>query len=148
MSSGDKNNIYMMQLKLNEVIKDINLKVKAVLDKYKDGIPKLPDYNEIKKVNKFYDVYNKHLNIQDEIIDIMVRLDLVLNQLDEILETKLTRDISNDFSELMSFRNHIERSMNRLKSYRYDLIEIKRNNNDRIKLLQGLLFRFNGTKNL
>jgi hypothetical protein len=65
----------------------------------------------------------------------------VLSQLSDIRETKLGRDLSNDFKELVNFKNWLDHKVSILKTFRYDLVELKKVTNDKIRLLQDLSYR-------
>ena len=136
----NQNNIYTLQATLKSVVDDMELRAKTVLEKYAGKIPDLPTYEDVKKKSIFYATYDGLVRIQQELVDIMTRLDLVIIQMEDIRKVKLTRDLSNDFRELTNFRNWVDSVVDKFKTYRYDLIENKRVVSDRVKLLQALVY--------
>lgn len=141
MSAGDKNNIYTIQIQIKAVVDDVEKRSKEALNKYAGNIPNLPSREDSKNIDKLYKAYDEFMQIQDSIICVICRLDLVTIQMEDIKETKLTRDLSNDIRELTKFKNWVELVLSKFKTYRYDLFELKRSTSDKVKLLQGLLFK-------
>jgi hypothetical protein len=82
-----------------------------------------------------------YLEIGDEILCVMMALSLVHTSLLDIRSTKVTKDLSNEYSLIISFKKFLDESIERLSPKRFDLIELKRQATDRVKLLQSISYQ-------
>jgi hypothetical protein len=141
VSSGDIENVYNLQMNIGAVIDDVGKRAKTLLEKYPERLPTVPSLQEIRVIDRFYKIYNGFMDLQTDVIDSVVRLDLVITQLDDIREERLSRDLSNDIRELRAFKTWLESKLEMLKTYKSDLMQVRYLISDRLKLLQGLLYR-------
>lgn len=137
-------NIVEVQMQLKVIVDDLSTRIKRVTNLYAGSIenfPKCPEFNKISQSKKdYYEFYTKCLEVGDEITCLMVSVSLVLESLEDMKRTKLNRDRNNEYSLVVSLKKFLEGSISNLKSSKYDMIEIKRQMTDRIKLLQSLGF--------
>lgn len=131
-----------MRGRVSAIIDDVSSKTKVFLEHGVNNIPIMPEISEIEDINLIYTSYYNHISIQDELIQVKVRLDLVNIQISEILKMgKLSRDLTNDYSELNSFKRYLESSVEVLDRMGDALNDIKRVINTRTSILNSLMFK-------
>ena len=136
-------NILELKSEIARVVDGVLIELREFLNDYNQNHTDtpLPDLKTIQEMKVFYDLYNNLLFNQDKVINLVVKSDLVLDQLEEVRMVKLSRDLSNDYRELRDFKTWVESKINQLKSLRFTLFEVRRAISDKIKLLQGLLYK-------
>lgn len=136
-------NILELKSEIARVVDGVLIELREFLNDYNQNHTDtpLPDLKTIQEMKVFYDLYNNLLFNQDKVINLVVKSDLVLDQLEEVRMVKLSRDLSNDYRELRDFKTWVESKINQLKSLRFTLFEVRRVISDKIKLLQGLLYK-------
>lgn len=136
-------NILELKSEIARVVDGVLIELREFLNDYNQNHTDtpLPDLKTIQEMKVFYDLYNNLLFNQDKVINLVVKADLVLDQLEEVRMVKLSRDLSNDYRELRDFKTWVESKINQLKSLRFTLFEVRRVISDKIKLLQGLLYK-------
>lgn len=136
-------NILELKSEIARVVDGVLIELREFLNDYNQNHTdtSLPDLKTIQEMKVFYDLYNNLLFNQDKVINLVVKADLVLDQLEEVRMVKLSRDLSNDYRELRDFKTWVESKINQLKSLRFTLFEVRRVISDKIKLLQGLLYK-------
>jgi hypothetical protein len=141
---SDKNSIIGIQMDLTSVLDNMYSKIQDVLNKYGSSagdIPFLPEYKLLMKNKEiYYNYYSECIKIGDELVSVLVSLGMVFSSLNDIRNTKLGRDLSNEYSMIQGFKKFLDTNIEQLNRYKYDLIEIKRQVTDRIKLLQNINF--------
>lgn len=136
-------NILELKSEIARVVDGVLIELREFLNDYNQNHTDtpLPDLKTIQEMKVFYDLYNNLLFNQDKVINLVVKADVVLDQLEEVRMVKLSRDLSNDYRELRDFKTWVESKINQLKSLRFTLFEVRRVISDKIKLLQGLLYK-------
>ena len=140
-----ENNVISLQMELTDVVSNVYNRIEGIIKKYGDSLgnfPTLPSYETIiKSPALLYKYYNMYLEIGDEILCVMMALSLVHTSLLDIRSTKVTKDLSNEYSLIISFKKFLDESIERLSPKRFDLIELKRQATDRVKLLQSISYQ-------
>ena len=134
--------IFEIKSDVKEIYDDVIDRTKIFLSTYDERLPKIPDYSSFEKMDNksVYDVYNECLSFQDEVIDIMVRVELVHNQMVDLLSDGLS-DNKYDNRHVRGVKDWIKGKTDLLDRYRYTLLEVRRLVSDRIKILQSSMFR-------
>ena len=134
----------MLQMDLTKVVKECYNKIEEIFSKYGSNvgdIPKLPPYDSLKKNPElFYKYTEMYMNIGDEIICASISANLVLQSLQNIKATKLTPELTNNFTLMSRFREMLEEYIATLTTYRFDLGDLKRQVQDRVRLLQSISY--------
>lgn len=144
MSANKPDTIYTLRYEIKQVIEGTKKAAKEFLEAYPNTAINIPEeYHSLKKISYLYEIYEKLMRYQDEVIIVFSNLEMVLVQMREINREKLTRDLTNNYSELASFKKEIEESINELERYKYALGDIKRATGDKVKILQSIVYHAN-----
>ena len=142
---AEENSIITIQIDLTNIVNQCYNKVEGIIRKFGSNagdIPFPPDFDVlIKNFNEYYKYYNEYIRIGDEIVCEQMRLRLVLNSLTDFRNTKITKDLYKEYSAAQGFRNFLDYNIEKLIGYKFDLVELKRQVTDRIKLLQAVSFQ-------
>lgn len=134
-----KKSLFELRASLEEVMNDVERRAKYVLDKYKDNLPKVPkNFKEAKSYGNVYNAYVECLNAMDELTEVRVRIGLVINQVQDILNEGYPRELSFDQRLVRQFYDWIKGKQDILKSYEDILNGVMWGIKDKIKLLQGI----------
>ena len=140
-----ENNVITLQIQLTEILDNVYNRIKGIVEKYGSDLgnfPKLPEYDEIiNSPSILYKYYNQYLEIGDEIICVMMAVSLVHTSLIDIRNTKLTKDLTNEYSMMTGFKKFLDDHVESLTRYKFDLVDLKRQAIDRVKLLQSLSYK-------
>jgi hypothetical protein len=140
-----ENNVITLQMQLTEIIDSVYNRIKGIVEKYGSELgnfPKLPEYDEIiNSPSILYKYYNQYLEIGDEIICVMMAVSLVHTSLIDIRNTKLTKDLTNEYSMMTGFKKFLDEHIESLIRYKFDLVDLKRQAIDRVRLLQSLSYK-------
>jgi hypothetical protein len=136
--------VVKMQIELTDVLEKMYNRVEGLIKKYcsDDGvIPNMPEYSIIvSDPCEYYRYYDTCIRMGDDIVYVMLSLSMVISSMQDIKNTKLTKHLSNEVTVLAGFRKFLDNNLERLKNYKFDLVELKRQITDRLKLLQSTSF--------
>lgn len=136
-----RESLYEIKGTILKVINDVEKKAKELLNKYSDVDDELPEFDDFEDMKKAYEAYTKLTSKMDEIISVWTRVGLVTNQIDDILLDRLSRDLSNNYQEVMRFAGWLKEKNKILKDYR-EMINIVRGMiKDKIKIMQIILYK-------
>lgn len=142
---SNKDNVITLQMELTDIVNKVYNRIREIVSKYGDtdnGFPKLPEYEDIIKSKPlFYKYFNIYLEIGDEILCVMLEISMVHSSLIEIKREKLNKDLSNEYTIIQGFRKFLDESIERLSNSKFDLIELKRQATDRVKLLNNISYQ-------
>lgn len=135
------NSILEVEVQVNNIIKDIRQRVQAVFDKYTNGkkeLPGLPDFDALMKSNRLHYETSKRLTeCIDELNDIKLRVNLVRRSLDDLQGIQATRS---DYNFLVNFRKNLEKYDEELSGYRFDISDLIKNANNKLRVLESVSF--------
>ncbi len=134
--------IFEVKADIKELYDDVVGRTKDFLSTYDQKLVDLPSYDSFEKVDNatIYNVYNNCLKFQDEVVDIMVRVELIHNQMTDILNDGLGEG-SYDNRHVRGVKDWIKNKAEILDRYRFTLLEVRRLVSDRLKVLQSSMFR-------
>ncbi len=133
--------MYSLQSKIRGVTDDLEKRIKKYLNNHDSSEIKLPEYDKIKDIKEFYRVYNKLMDMLDEIIYLTVRIDLVVIQLSDIKKEKMKADSTNVHSSIRDFSDWLDRKIDNFNRYKESVGDVKRVIETRVKFMNSLLFR-------
>ena len=132
-----------MEAQVFNVVKDLRERIENLYDRYlteKKAVPPLPSFEELSKNSKLhYDTSVKLAECIDEILEMKMRVGMVYKQLSDIYNTQISDRSSYNF--LNNFKKNIEKYMSELEGYRFDLVDILKNTNNKFRILDSLSYR-------
>ncbi len=128
---------------IKEVYDDVVYRTKDFLATYDQRLAKMPEYKDFEDLNhaSIYKVYNECLALQDDVVDVLVRVELVFNQMNDVIHDDLKGDSTYDSRHVRSVKEWIINKSKVLERYKYVLLEVRRLVSDRLKLLQSSMFK-------
>jgi hypothetical protein len=142
MSSNNSDNIFTLEMEINNVLEDLYGRIRAVLEKYVETpIRSVPSLEDLDNKEKYFEYYDYCLSVLDEYSNLRVRMDVVIHNLRVIKSTRMSSHVSNDFKILRNLSDKIGAELDQLKEYKFALIDMTRNGSDRIRLLQSISFK-------
>ncbi len=135
--------IYEIKGDIKEIYDDVVFRTKDFLANYEKKLAKMPEYKDFEEFNQagIYKVYNECLSLQDDVVDVLVRVELVYNQMNDVIHDGLSGDSNFDGRQIRSVRDWIINKSQVLERYKYALLEVRRLVSDRLKLLQSFMFK-------
>lgn len=139
--SANADSIFSIRHAVRDVVVDVKEKAKEAISLYDQSLMQLPELKELKNIDNFHRVFKHYSDAQDALVRCSTRLDLVLVQIKEVQKEKLGRDSSNDYRELSGFKKDLSGYVEDLEIYKQSLQEVRRANNDKIKILQSFMYQ-------
>lgn len=139
--SANLDSIFSIRHAVKSIVTDVKEKAKEAIELYDQSLMQLPDLRELKNIDKFHVVFKHYSDAQDALVRCSTRVDLVLVQIKEVQKEKLGRDATNDYRELAGFKKDLSGYVEDLEIYKQSLQEVRRANNDKIKILQSLMYQ-------
>lgn len=137
-----ENSILEMEVQVNNIIKDLRQRVSKIFDKYTEEngkIPKLPDYDELRKSSKMqYEISRRLTDCIDELMDVKIRVNLVRRSLEDIQSIQSTS--RSDYTFLNNFKNNLRKYDEELSGYRFEIADLIKNANNKLRVLEAIPF--------
>lgn len=147
MAHSDKiqqdSSLIMMEEQVFNIMKDLRERVADLFDRYlvsgKKVVPKLPSYELlIKQYSLHYATSVELTERVDEILELKMRVSMVRKELSDISNIKVTERASYGF--ISGFKKTMEKYIEELDGYKFDLVDILRNTNAKLKILESLSY--------
>ena len=133
----EESTILAAQMEVKNLVSDIDKRISAHYDKYtvNSKIPKLPPFEALKKDKIRYECIRVLTNCVDEINDLKLRTSLLQRSL---IEYKRFQPSSKATYVVVSkFKDSINEYLENLDRYKFDLADLARNANNKIKTLES-----------
>jgi hypothetical protein len=139
--SSTENSILLTEKKVSDIMKDIRFRIESLFDKYTDDdkkIPSLPPYEELMKSDrKRYELSKSLTDCIDELNSMKLRISIVRRSLDDFRKIQATRS---DYSLVTNFKKNLESWDEELSGYRFDLSDLIKNANNKLRVLESVAF--------
>ena len=139
MSSSLENSILSMDTETTKIMKDIRVRIDEMYSKFTDDnrkIPELPKFDEIKgrfKVN--YSISKELTDLIDYLLNIKLRVKVALSGIEDMIHIQITS--KTDYVLINNFKNNLKRYKDELTGYLFDISDLVKNANNKLKVLQA-----------
>ena len=143
MEKNSEQTILDFEVQINTIMKDLRERVKSLYDVYTTDSKiekyKLPPYELLlKDVNLRYKTSSLLIESLDNINNVKLRITIVSKNLNDMRTVQIT-SVSN-YTLVGNFRNNLKKYCEELNDYRYDLIDLQKNTNNKIRLLDSMSY--------
>lgn len=138
---ADGNSILEAEVTVNNIMKDLRERINKVFDKFiKDKeIPKLPPFDTLIKDDKVrYETSSNLTELIDELMILKLRVNVVRRNLEEL--QNIQSQTRSDYSFLCNFKNNLKKYDEELSRYKFDLGDLIRNANNKLRVLESASF--------
>jgi hypothetical protein len=136
--------ILELEVETNNIMKDLRDRINRMFDRYtnaKHEIPKLPDFDDLLNNNRLHYNTSKNLtDLIDELLDLKLRVNIVKRSFDELSNMKLQAVSRNEYTFLGNFRNNLKKYDEELTSYKFELADLVKNANNKLRVLESVSF--------
>lgn len=140
MSGQDS--ILEMDAKVSSVMKDLRNRLNSLYDKYltdDSKLPKLPNYDEMIRDTKLRYTTSKTLTeLLDELIQMKLRVSLVSRSISSMKNIQITS--KSDYTLVSNFKSNLKSYDEELTEARYELSDLMKNVNNKIRVLDSVSF--------
>lgn len=139
MGSSIENSILSMDTETTKIMKDIRVRIDEMYSKFTDDnkkIPELPKFDEIKgrfKVN--YSISKELTDLIDYLLNIKLRVKVALSGIEDMIHIQITS--KTDYVLINNFKNNLKRYKDELTGYLFDISDLVKNANNKLKVLQA-----------
>lgn len=139
MGSSIENSILSMDTETTKIMKDIRVRIDEMYSKFTDDakkIPELPKFEDIKGKFKINYAISKELtDLIDYLLNIKLRVKVALSGIDDMIHIKITS--KTDYVLINNFKNNLKRYKDELTGYLFDISDLVKNANNKLKVLQA-----------
>lgn len=138
---SESNSILEAEVTINNIMKDLRQKINSMFDRFLDGkeIPKLPNFDVLVKNDRVrYDISSNLTQLIDDIMVLKLRVNIVRRNLDEL--QNIQSQTRSDYSFLCNFKNNLKKYDEELSGYKFELADLIRNANNKLKILESASF--------
>lgn len=139
--SDMSNSLLEVNIELSNIMKDLRDRVNKVYDKYtnQSSILKLPDKLDALKSSELRYTLAKGLTDSiDELNEMKLRVGVVSRSLDEY--KNFQPKSKTDYNVAISFREGIKSYLDELTQYKFDLADLVRNANNKLRVIDSWQF--------
>ena len=139
MGSSLENSILSMDTETTKIMKDIRVRIDEMYSKFTDDsrkIPELPKFDDIKgrfKVN--YSISKELTDLIDYLLNIKLRVKVALSGIEDMIHIQITS--KTDYVLINNFKNNLKRYKDELTGYLFDISDLVKNANNKLKVLQA-----------
>ncbi len=124
MVTGD--GIYKLKETIYDIVRDVEQRTKNFMTSYRVRLEHLPQYKEIERNPEgIYELFDKYIKFLDDVTELIVRVDLVLVQVSDVLREDLSSTGSHP-KHIKNVRDDLENIKNKLTTYKFDLGDIRK----------------------
>lgn len=143
MEKNSEQTILDFEVQINSIMKDLRERVKSLYDVYTTDSKiekyKLPPYELLlKDVKLRYKTSSLLIESLDNINNVKLRITIVSKNLNDMRTVQIT-SVSN-YTLVGNFRNNLKKYCEELNDYRYDLMDLQKNTNNKIRLLDSMSY--------
>jgi len=134
--------ILEMEAEIKKVVDDLRGRIFAVYDKYQINsgkIIELPSYDELVKSRKVqYNIERDLTTAIDEMLDLKLRISVVTRNLNSIKSIQVSS--RTEYNLVVTFKRFVEESLEELDTYKFEITEIIKNLNNKIRIITSVQF--------
>lgn len=134
--------ILEMEAEIKKVVDDLRGRIFAVYDKYQINSGKvieLPSYDELVKSRKLqYNIERDLTTAIDEMLDLKLRISVVTRNLNSIKSIQVSS--RTEYNLVTTFKRFVEESLEELDTYKFEITEIIKNLNNKIRIITSVQF--------
>nr|DAQ48181.1 MAG TPA: hypothetical protein [Bacteriophage sp.] len=134
--------ILEMEVEIKKVVDDLRGRIFAVYDKYQINSGKvieLPSYDELVKSRKLqYNIERDLTTAIDEMLDLKLRISVVTRNLNSIKSIQVSS--RTEYNLVTTFKRFVEESLEELDTYKFEITEIIKNLNNKIRIITSVQF--------
>lgn len=143
MANNNEQTILEFEVQVSNIMKDLRERVKSLYDVYTTDTKlekyKLPPYDLLLKDIKLrYKTSSLLIESLDNINNVKLRITIVLRNLND-MRTVQINSVSN-YTLVGNFRNNLKKYCEELNDYRFDLMDLQKNTNNKIRLLDSMSY--------
>ena len=142
MITSGQDSILEMDAKVSTVMKDLRKRLNNLYDKYltdESKLPKLPKYEDmIKDTRLRYNTSKTLTELLDELIQMKLRISLVSRSISSMKNIQITS--VSDYTLVANFKNNLKSYDEELTEARYELSDLMKNVNNKIRILDSVSF--------
>lgn len=143
MANNNEQTILEFEVQVSNIMKDLRERVKSLYDVYTTDTKlekyKLPPYDLLlKDVKLRYKTSSLLIESLDNINNVKLRITIVLRNLND-MRTVQINSVSN-YTLVGNFRNNLKKYCEELNDYRFDLMDLQKNTNNKIRLLDSMSY--------
>lgn len=143
MEKNSEQTILDFEVQINNIMKDLRERVKSLYDVYTTDTKlekyKLPPYDLLlKDVKLRYKTSSLLIESLDNINNVKLRITIVSRNLNDMRTVQIT-SVSN-YTLVGNFRNNLKKYCEELNDYRFDLMDLQKNTNNKIRLLDSMSY--------
>ena len=143
MANNNEQTILEFEVQVSNIMKDLRDRVKSLYDVYTTDTKlekyKLPPYDLLLKDIKLrYKTSSLLIESLDNINNVKLRITIVLRNLND-MRTVQINSVSN-YTLVGNFRNNLKKYCEELNDYRFDLMDLQKNTNNKIRLLDSMSY--------
>ena len=129
-----------MQSEIQKLMNDLEARINNVYDKYTENkkIPKLPEYSKLKDHKVRYVCSLKLTESIDELNDLKLRVGTLYRYLSKSQNYQPTS--KTNYGVVQSFKLSIKSNLDILDQYRFELADLIKNANNKIRILDSVQF--------
>jgi uncharacterized coiled-coil DUF342 family protein len=135
------NSILEVNIELSNIMKDLRVRVNHIYDLYtnQSTVIKLPkNLNDLKSSTVRYDLSRKLVDSIDDLNEMKLRVGLVYRSLDEYKNFQPKSKA--DYNVAVSFREGIKSYLEELTQYKFDLTDLIKNANNKLRVIDSYQF--------
>lgn len=143
MANNNEQTILEFEVQVSNIMKDLRERVKSLYDVYTTDTKlekyKLPPYDLLlKDVKLRYKTSSLLIESLDNINNVKLRITIVSRNLNDMRTVRIT-SVSN-YTLVGNFRNNLKKYCEELNEYRFDLMDLQKNTNNKIRLLDSMSY--------
>ena len=143
MANNNEQTILEFEVQVSNIMNDLRERVKSLYDVYTTDTKlekyKLPPYDLLLKDIKLrYKTSSLLIESLDNINNVKLRITIVLRNLND-MRTVQINSVSN-YTLVGNFRNNLKKYCEELNDYRFDLMDLQKNTNNKIRLLDSMSY--------
>lgn len=129
-----------MQSEVQKLMNDLESRINTVYDKYTEDkkIPKLPEYSKLKDYKIRYQCSQKLTESIDELNNLKLRVGTLYRYLSKNQNYQPTS--KTNYNVVQSFKLSIKSNLDILDQYRFELADLIKNANNKIRILDSVQF--------
>lgn len=138
---SEEQTLLQVEITLKGLMDDLQMKILAVYDKYTDNsksLPKLPPYKELKDDSVRYRISKSLTEAVDELLDLKLRAGLLWREMNKYKEYQPQSKA--DYLIGQKFRATVEGYLTELDQIRFEISDLVKNANNKIKILDSVQY--------
>lgn len=138
---AEEQTLLQIEIALSDLMKDLKNNILKVYDKYTDNskqIPKLPPYASLKSDSLRYELSRTLTSAVDELLEMKLRVGILYRDMSQYQEYQPKS--KSDYLVGQRFRTVIKRYLEELDQIRFELSDLVKNANNKIRILDSVQY--------